>query len=43
MTVTAVLNYQKLPLPVAEFLRVPLEEAAVVEVNRHSTTLTVLP
>ena len=43
LTVTAVLNYQKLPTPVAEFLQVPMEEADIVEVNRHSTTITILP
>jgi hypothetical protein len=43
MTVRAVLNYQKLPLPVAEFLGVPLEEAEVVRVNDHETQVTILP
>jgi hypothetical protein len=43
MKVKAVLNYQKLPTPVAEFLEVPMEEAEVIEVNRHETTITVLP
>lgn len=43
LTVRAVLNYQKLPLPIAEFLGVPKEEAEVIEVNAHSTTVTVLP
>ena len=43
LTVTAVLNYQKLPVPVVEFLGVPAEEGEVIEVNRHTTTLTVLP
>jgi hypothetical protein len=43
LTVTAVLNYQKLPIPVVEFLGVPAEEGEVIEVNRHTTSLTVLP
>jgi len=43
LTVTAVLKYQKLPTPIVEFLGVPKEEAESIEVNRHSTTLTVLP
>lgn len=43
LTVTAVLNYQKLVAPVADFLNVPAEEKEIVEVNRHSTHITVLP
>jgi hypothetical protein len=43
MKVRAVLNYQKLPTPVAEFLGVPMEEAEIIEVNQHETTITVLP
>jgi hypothetical protein len=43
MKVKAVLNYQKLPTPVAEFLGVPREEAEIIEVNRHETMITVLP
>jgi hypothetical protein len=43
LTITAQLNYQKLVKPVAEYLRVPAEEADVVLVNEHSTTITVLP
>jgi hypothetical protein len=43
MRVKAVLNYQKLPTPVAEFLEVPMEEAEVIEVNQHETMITVLP
>jgi hypothetical protein len=43
MKVKAVLNYQKLPMTVAEFLGVPMEEAEIIEVNRHETTITVLP
>ena len=42
MKVTAVLNYQKLVGPVAEFLGAP-EEAEVVKVNEHSTSVAVLP
>lgn len=42
MTVKATLNYQKLPLPLTEFLGVPLEEAEVIEVNSHSTTITIV-
>ena len=42
LTVTAVLNYQKLVKPVADFLGVPPDEAEIVEVNRHSTILTIL-
>jgi hypothetical protein len=41
VTVTAVLNYQKLVKPVADFLKVPEEEAEIIEVNRHSTSITV--
>jgi hypothetical protein len=43
MTVTAVLNYQKLVAPVAEFLNVPEEEAEIIVVNDHSTSIEVLP
>ncbi len=43
LTVRAVINYQKLPAPVAEFLGVPKEEAEVLEVGSHATHLTVLP
>ncbi|MBF8295986.1 MAG: hypothetical protein HW389_2531 [Bacteroidetes bacterium] len=42
MTVKATLNYQKLPLPLVEYLGVPKDEAEVIEVNSHTTTLTVL-
>jgi hypothetical protein len=41
LTVTAVLNYQKLPTPVVEFLGVPSDEAETIEVNRHSTTIAI--
>ena len=40
--IKATLNYQKLPLSVVEFLGVPREEAEIVEVNSHSTTILVL-
>jgi len=43
LTVRAVLNYQKLPTPVAQFLKVPMEEAEIIQVNYHETTITVLP
>jgi hypothetical protein len=43
MKVTAVLNYQKLVKPVADFLGVPEEEAEIIKVNEHSTYVTVLP
>jgi len=43
MTVTAVVNYQKLVAPVAKFLDVPEDEAAIIEVNRHFTQIEVLP
>jgi hypothetical protein len=41
--VTAVLNYQKLIKPVADFLGVPAEESEVIRVNDHSTTIIILP
>lgn len=41
-TVTAILNYQKLVKPVADFLGVPAEEAEIIEVNRHSTTIKIV-
>lgn len=43
LTVKATLNYQKLPTPVTEFLGVPMEEAEIIEVNTHSTSVTILP
>ena len=42
MTVKAVINYQKLPVPVAEFLGVPREEAEAIEVGAHSTSVNIL-
>jgi len=43
LTVTATMNYRKLVKPVADFLDVPEEESAIIEVNMHSTKLEVLP
>ena len=43
MKVSAVLNYQKLIKPVADFLEVPDDEAEIIQVNQHSTYVTVLP
>jgi hypothetical protein len=40
-TVRAVLNYQKLVKPVADFLGVP-DEAEIVIVNEHSTSINIL-
>ncbi len=42
MKVTAVLNYQKLVKPVADFLGVPEEESEIIKVNEHSTNVTIL-
>ena len=42
LKVTAVLYYQKLVKPVADFLGVPEEESEIIKVNEHSTTITVL-
>ena len=41
--VKAVLNYQKLPTPVVDFLGVPKDEADIIEVNAHTTTIVILP
>ena len=43
LTVKATLNYQKLPTPVTEFLGVPMDEAEIIEVNTHFTSVTILP
>ncbi|HBE43652.1 MAG TPA: hypothetical protein DDW27_21145, partial [Bacteroidales bacterium] len=43
MKVTAVLNYQLLVKPVADYLKVPADESEIKLVNDHSTTVTVLP
>jgi hypothetical protein len=42
LMVTAVLNYQKLVKPAADFLGVPADETELIEVNRHSTTVKVV-
>jgi hypothetical protein len=42
LKVTAVLNYQKLMSPIAEFLGVPKDESEIIKVNEHSTTITIL-
>ncbi|MBU2493554.1 MAG: cytochrome c family protein [Bacteroidetes bacterium] len=42
LKVTAVLNYQLLVKPVADFLNVPEEESNIMEVNRHSTVVKIL-
>jgi hypothetical protein len=38
---TAVLNYQKLVKPVADFLKVPADESEIIEINRASTHIEV--
>lgn len=43
LTVHAVLNYQLLVKPVADFLNVPADESEIMVVNEHSTTLEILP
>jgi len=43
MKVHAVLNYQLLVKPVADYLKVPEEESRVLMVNDHSTLVTILP
>ncbi|RJP73839.1 MAG: hypothetical protein C4539_00980 [Ignavibacteriales bacterium] len=42
VTVKALLNYQKLVKPVADFLGVPEEESEIIPVNEHTTTFTIL-
>ena len=42
LKITAVLYYQKLVKPVADFLGVPPDEAEIVEVNRHTTAIQVV-
>jgi hypothetical protein len=42
LEVTAVLNYQLLVKPVADFLKVPAEESNILEVNRHSTEVEIV-
>ena len=43
MTVRAVMNYQLLVKPVADFLKVPEDESEIKIVNDHSTSVTILP
>lgn len=43
MKVKAVLNYQLLVKPVADFLKVPEDESEIKLVNEHFTTLNILP
>ena len=43
MKVKAVLNYQLLVKPVADFLKVPEDESKILVVNEHSTFVTILP
>ncbi|MBI5008769.1 MAG: hypothetical protein HZB98_03785 [Bacteroidia bacterium] len=43
MKITAVLNYQLLVKPVADFLKVPADESEIKIVNEHTTSVNVLP
>lgn len=43
MRITAVLNYQKLVKPVADYLQVPDDEEEIIKVNEHTTSITILP
>ncbi len=43
LRVTAVLNYQKLVKPVADYLGVPADEAEIIKVNEHTTQIKILP
>jgi hypothetical protein len=43
MRVKAVLNYQLLVKPVADFLKVPSEESEIMMVNEHFTKVEILP
>jgi hypothetical protein len=43
MKVIAVLNYQLLVKPVADFLKVPSDESEIITVNDHSTSIEILP
>ncbi|MFA7227670.1 MAG: multiheme c-type cytochrome [Melioribacteraceae bacterium] len=43
LKVTAILNYQLLVKPVADFLGVPESESRIIKVNEHSTEITILP
>jgi hypothetical protein len=42
LKVVATLNYQKLVKPVADFLNVPADEAEIIKVNDHFTTIQIL-
>lgn len=42
LTITAVLNYQKLVKPVADFLGVPADESEIIEVNRQVASITIV-
>jgi hypothetical protein len=42
LKVTAALYYLRLVKPVADFLRVPADETEVIEVNRHTTVVTIV-
>jgi hypothetical protein len=42
LKVTAVLNFQKLVKPVADFLGVPADESEIIKVNEHSTLIEVV-
>lgn len=42
LKVVATLNYQKLVKPVADFLKVPEDEAEIIKVNDHFTTIEIL-
>jgi len=43
LQVKAMLNYQLLVKPVADFLKVPASESEIMKVNEHSTTVKILP
>jgi len=43
MNVKAVLNYQLLVKPVADYLKVPSDESEIKQVNEHFTTVKILP
>ncbi|MFH1195414.1 MAG: NapC/NirT family cytochrome c [bacterium] len=42
MVITAKLNYQRLVQPVAEFLKVPVDEYEPILVNEHSTKISIV-
>lgn len=42
LTVKAVLNYQKLITPVAQFLKVPDDESEIIKVNEHTTEVSII-